>query len=130
MTPGESNADDQEVTIDLSVQTAGLRELLVKVYFSTEDDPSCMGLRAMALVANAGASYIDFTPALVDRVITDAEMGAVQPSEPDATEPAPPAGGDEPADSQWIIWVVVAAVVLVGAVVVVKIVGGKKKEKK
>ena len=130
MTPSENNADDQEVVIDLSVQTAGLREVLVKVYLSTEDDPSCMGLRAMALVANAGASYVDFTPALVDRVITDAEMGT-QPSEPSETVPTtPPAGGEEPADPQWIIWVVVVAVVLVGAVVVVKIVGGKKKETK
>lgn len=130
LTPGEDQSDTQEAVLDLSVQTAGLSEVLVKVYFSTEDDPSCMGLRAMALVANAGAAYPDFTPALVDRVITDEEMGAIAPSEPDPTEPTQPSGGNQPApaDNSWIIYAVIA-VVVVAAVVVVIIIAGKKKSK-
>lgn len=129
ITPGEDQSDTLQIVIDLSVQTAGLSEVLVKVYWSTEDDPSCMGLRAMALVANAGAAYPEFTPELIDRVITDEEMPTVDPTEPAATDPTQePSGTEEPADNSWIIWVVVAVVVVaVAAVVIGKAVGGKKK---
>lgn len=131
LTPGEDQSDTQQAVLDLSVQTAGLSEVLVKVYWSTEDDPSCMGLRAMALVANAGAAYPDFTPALVDRVITDEEMNAIAPSEPDPTDPSQPSGGDQPApsDNSWIIYVVIAVVVVAAVVVVIVKVAGKKKTK-
>ncbi len=133
ITPGEDQTDTQQIVIDLSVQTAGLSEILVKVYWSTEDDPSCMGLRAMALVANAGAAYPDFTPALVDRVITDEEMNAIAPTEPaDPTDPSqtPDDNQEGPANSQWIIYVVVAVVVVaITAFVIVKVVGSKKKAK-
>ena len=131
LTPGEDQSDTQEVVLDLSVQTAGLSEVLVKVYWTTEDDPSCMGLRAMALVANAGAAYPDFTPALVDRVITDEEMGAIAPSEPDPTEPTQPSGGEQPApaDNSWIIYAVIAVVVVAAVVLAIVKVAGKKKTK-
>lgn len=130
--PGEDQSDTCELVLDLSAHTSGLSDLLVKVYMSTQDDPSCMGLRAMALVANAGAAYPEFTPALVDRVITDAEMGTTETT-PDTT-PDPtqaPAGNEEPAaGNQWIIWVVVAAVVVViVGVVIGKSAGAKKKAK-
>jgi len=131
LTPGEDQSDTQQAVLDLSVQTAGLSEVLVKVYWSTEDDPSCMGLRAMALVANAGAAYPDFTPALVDRVITDEEMNAIAPSEPDPTEPTQPSGGDqnEPANNQWIIYVVIGVVVAAVVVLVIVKAASKKKTK-
>ena len=133
-TPGEDQSDAMEMVIDLSVQTSGMSDLLVKVYFTTEDDPSCMGLRAMSLVANAGAAYPDFTPALMDRVITDEEMGAIAPTDPAPTEPTqqptePTQQPEEPKDSSWIIFVVIGVVVVaVVAVVIVKVAGGKKKE--
>ena len=131
LTPGEDQTDTQQIVIDLSVQTAGLSELLVKVYWTTEDDPSCLGLRSMSLVANAGAAYVDFTPALVDRIITDEEMNAIAPSEPAPTEPTQTPGDDqpEPADNQWIIYVVVAVVVVAVAGLVIGKAVSKKKTK-
>lgn len=151
MTPDENQADDQQIVIDLSVHTAGLTDVLVKVYFTTEDDPACMGLRAMALVANAGAAYVDFIPPLMDRVITDEEMGVLAPpaTEPEPTEPSAPAQTDppaatdpvdppaaqEPSENGWTMWAVVAVVVIavvaavitVVVVVIGKVAAGKKK---
>ena len=126
--PNEDLSDKREMVLDLSAQTMGLSEVLVRVYMSTKDDPSCLGLRCMALVGNADAAYPEFTPPLEDRVITDEEMGIQSPTEPEATEPTQNPPVDEPADGSWIIYVAVAAVV-VAAVVVAVIVIGKKKKK-
>lgn len=126
--PGEDLSDKREMVLDLSAQTAGLTEVLVRVYFSTKDDPSCLGLRCMALVGNADAGYVDFTPELEDRVITDEEMGISEPTEPEATaKPTEPVTQQpEPSGNTWIIWVVIAAVAVV-AVVVVLVLKNKKK---
>lgn len=130
--PGEDQSDSQLVTIDLSAQAYGLTELYIKVYFSSKDDPSCMGLRGMALVANAGTDYELYTPELEDRVITDEEMeklngtasgeeteGTQATSKPTESKEPDDVGGNE-ADSSWYLWVVigVAAVVVIVCVVI------------
>ncbi len=136
--PTDDKTDTQKIVVDLSAQTYGLTEFYVKIYWSSKDDPSVMGLRSMSLVANAGADYDLFTPALEDRVITDEEMPtkpteAPAATDPAATNPAPTTPGDptEPAkpgmDLTWII-VGVAAVAVI-AVVVILVLRKKKATK-
>ena len=135
ITPTEDQTDKQKIVVDLSSQVYDLTEFYVKIYWSSKDDPSAMGLRCMALVANAGADYDLFTPELEDRVITDEEMPA-EPTEPaDPTEPAQPTEPKptEPQTQQpengsvWII-VAIAGAVLAAAVVVVIVIRGRKKK--
>lgn len=152
ITPTEDQTDTQKITIDLSAQSYGLSELYVRVYWTSKDDPAGMGLRAMALVANAGADYDLYTPEPEDRVITDEEMGVTEITAPvETTTPAEStsvAGSDQSTQSDaqtnvtqpndtdetenggngWIIWVVVAVVIV--AAVVILIVGRKKKNNK
>lgn len=139
--PTEDQSDTQKIVIDLSAQTYGLTEFFVKIYWSSKDDPSAMGLRSMSLVANAGADYDLFTPELEDRVITDDEMPP-EPTEPTVpAEPTTPptgavptvpttAGQPTPSESTqnngWILWVVIA-VVAVAAVVAIVLIARKKK---
>lgn len=138
LTPVDDQSDTQTVTIDLSAQSYGLTELYIKVYFSSKDDPSCMGLRAMALVANAGADYELYTPELEDRVITDEEMnGQGGEDSTDATEPSQnetqPTQSTQPgntagdAGNGWILWVVIGAAAVVVVVCVVIGISRKKK---
>lgn len=147
ITPTDDQSDTQQITLDLSAQAYGLSELYVRVYWTSKDDPSGMGLRAMALVANAGEDYALFTPESEDRVITDEEMGIPETTAPAETEPSEqtteptqsvgqtetqpnttaPSQQDAPSDggNGWIIWVVVAVIAVVAVVIV--IVARKKK---
>ena len=125
ITPTEDQSDKQQITIDLTAQTYGLSEIYVRVYWSSKDDPAGMGLRAMALVANAGADYEQFLPELEDRVITDGETQDptenIQPTEGNegnVTDPAPAGNAT--------IWVIVAVVIIAAAVVVAVILLKKK----
>ena len=129
--PTEDQSDTQKIVVDLSDQTYGLSEFYVKIYWSSKDDPSAMGLRCMALVANAGADYDLFTPELEDRVITDAEMPTEpsQPAEPtQPTQPTEPQQPQTPENGQLWIVVAVAAAVVVAAVVVIIVIRGRKKK--
>lgn len=134
--PTEDPSDSQKIVIDLSAQTYGLTEFYIKIYWSSKDDPSAMGLRSVSLVANAGADYDLFTPELEDRVISDAEMPPeptqptqptepsqpVQPSQPAPTEPAP-----QPQQSgNWVIWAVIAAAVVLAAAGIILLTRKKK----
>ena len=137
--PTEDQTDTQKIVVDLSAQTYGLTEFYVKIYWSSKDDPSAMGLRSMSLVANAGADYDLFTPALEDRVITDEEM-PTKPTDPtdapSATEPnaptTPSAGqpGDtqEPKPGTDLTWIIVGAVAAVAVIAVVVILVLRKKK--
>jgi len=136
--PTEDPSDTQKIVIDLSAQTYGLKEFFIKIYWSSKDDPSAMGLRSMSLVANAGADYDLFTPELEDRVITDSEMPP-EPTEP--TEPTTPPTSMEPTipvtsgqpntteptqNNGWILWVMIAAVAVVAVVAVILITRKRK----
>ena len=131
--PTDDPSDAQKILIDLSAQTYGLTEFYVKIYWSSKDDPSAMGLRSVSLVANAGADYDLFTPELEDRVITDEEMPP-EPTQP--TEPAKPAettpqptqtapqtdptpGQSQQTGTHWIVWALLAAaaVLVAGAII-------------
>lgn len=121
--PTEDSSDTQKIVIDLSAQVYGMTEVYVKVYWSSKDDPSAMGLRNMALVANAGPNYDLFTPELEDRVLAD-ENTQDPTEEPAPTEDQKPQ--EEPAgDNTWLI--VVAAVAVVAVVIVVVVLARKKK---
>ena len=129
--PTEDQSDTQKIVVDLSNQTYGLSEFYVKIYWSSKDDPSAMGLRCMALVANAGADYDLFTPELEDRVITDEEMPTEpsQPTQPNQpTQPAGPQQPQQPDNGQLWIIVAVAAAVVVAAVVVIVVIRGRRKK--
>ena len=66
----------------------GLSKVYIRIYWTSKDDPSAMGLRSASLVANAGANYELFTPEPENRVITDMEMPGYEP--PQETQPPPP----------------------------------------
>lgn len=137
--PTEDQSDTQQIVVDLSDQTYGVSEVYVRVYWSSKDDPSAMGLRSASLVANAGADYALYTPELKDRVITDEEWAPFAPQDPETpTEPetpadpsdptennAPDANTAEPRDNS-LVWIIVA-VAAVAVIVVVCIVLKKKK---
>lgn len=143
ITPTEDQSDTQQIVVDLSDYTYGVSEVYVRVYWTSKDDPSAMGLRSASLVANAGASYADFTPELEDRTITDAEWAPFAPEEPEtptdpsdpgtATQPTTPAGSDntgaDNGGNDMIIWIIVG-VAVVAVVIVVLVVLKKKKSDK
>lgn len=114
ISPTDDPSDRQQITIDLSAQTYGLQECYVRIYWRSEDDPSAMGLRVMALVANAGEDYAQYLPELVDRDLS----GEENPPEP--TQPAPSGEPQTPAPfhAGWIVAAAAAAVVIVAAVIV------------
>ncbi len=126
--PTEDQSDKQVVTVNLSARVYGLSEIYVRVYWSTKDEPGAMGLRVMALIANAGADYEQYLPELEDRVITDEEIGggtqATEPGTPAPTEPGTADPGDAPSGA--IVWVIVAVVVVAAAVAVVLVLRKKK----
>ncbi len=123
--PTDDQSDTQVMTVNLSARAYGLSEIYIRVYWSSKDDPAAMGLRAMALIANAGADYEAYLPELEDRVITDDDdsSAAVDPqpteSKPAASEPAGTDSG-EPGNNS-IVWIIVgvAAVAVIAVVVVV-----------
>ena len=125
ITPTEDQSDKQKIVIDLSAQSYGLTEIYVRVYWKSSDDPAGMGLRAMALVANAGEDYALFTPETPDRVITDET--ATQPTQPDAN-----AGQNQEAPKKpgAIVWAIVGGVAAAAIAVVAVLLGKKKKSAK
>ncbi len=127
--PTEDQSDKQVITVNLSARVYGLSEIYVRVYWSTKDEPGAMGLRVMALIANAGAEYEQYLPELEDRVITDEELGgdtqATEPVTPAPTEPGTTDPGTE-APSNPIVWVIVAVAVIAAAVAAVLILRKKK----
>jgi len=94
------------------------------------DEPSAMGLRAAALVANAGADYALYTPESKDRVIADEEMPAQESEEVEPTESAPPEENpQQPGQSAGsMLWIVIAAVAAVIVIIVIVVVLQKKKK--
>ena len=133
--PTDDKSDTQQIVVDLSDYTYGLSEVYVRVYWTSKDDPSAMGLRSASLVANAGSSYVDFTPELEERVITDAEWAPFAPQAPETpTEPTEPAPTDptEPAPAPgnnggFTTWIVIGVVAVAVVAVVVLVVLKKKK---
>ena len=128
ITPTDDQSDTQKIAIDLSSQTYGLTEVYIKVYWSSKDDPSAMGLRSLTLVANAGADYDAYTPELEDRVIGDDEMPPVEDAPTDTPSDEPDNNDGQQTDSDvdapkdedqpkngWFIWVIIAAAVVVVA---------------
>ncbi len=126
ITPTDDQSDTQKIAIDLSAQVYGLQKIYVRVYWTSKDDPAAMGLRSMSLVANAGADYDLFTPALQERDLTQEESDTTSPNE-DVTDPSDPGEVVLPVQS-WVLWGVVAAVAIAAVtVVVVMTARGKKK---
>lgn len=125
ITPTDDQSDKQKIVIDLSAQSYGLTEIYVRVYWKSSDDPAGMGLRAMALVANAGEDYALFTPEAPDRVITDET--AAQP-----TQPGTNAGQSQEAPKKpgVIVWAIVGGVAVAAIAAVAVILGKKKKSAK
>jgi len=130
ITPTEDQSDTQKIVVDLTAQAYGLSEILVRVYWTSKDEPSAMGLRAAALVANAGADYALYTPESKDRVIADEEMPAQESEEVEPTESVPPEEiPQQPGQSAGsMLWVVIAAVVAVIVIIVIVLVLLKKKK--
>lgn len=136
--PTDDQSDTQQIVVDLSDYTYGISEVYVRVYWTSKDDPSAMGLRSASLVANAGSAYPDFTPELEDRVITDAEWAPFAPQEPDvptatepsnSTAPTTPSGTDADVadnDGGAIVWIIVVAAVVAVAIVVMVVLRKKK----
>ena len=54
--------DGQVMTFDFTDQAVGLSEIYVRVYWTSEDDPSALGLSGVALVANTGEDYVLYMP--------------------------------------------------------------------
>ena len=60
--PTEDDSDDQKYIFDFTDQVYGLGEVYVRVYWTSEDDPAMLGLKAAALVANTGEDYLAYLP--------------------------------------------------------------------
>ncbi|MBR4235507.1 MAG: hypothetical protein IKR85_05525 [Clostridia bacterium] len=60
--PSEDASDDQKYLFDFTDQVYGLSEVYVRVYWTSEDDPSMLGLKTAALVANTGEDYLLYLP--------------------------------------------------------------------
>lgn len=135
--PTDDPSDTQQIVVDLSDYVYGVQEVFVRVYWTSKDDPSAMGLRSASLVANAGSTYPDFTPELEDRVITDEEWAPFAPKDPEtppatepgnATEPTAPSGSNSESEGNGpTLWIVLGVAAVAVVAVVVLVVMKKKK---
>ena len=119
-TATEETSDTQKLSMDLTNFVYGANQIYVKLYFSSEDDPTAFGLRSLALVGNAGEDYDDFTPAVEDVVIPEGRA-TTAPSGTQGTASGTTAGDgpSAPAGFPWwgIVLIVIAVLGAAGAAV-------------
>ncbi len=111
-TATEETSDTQKLSMDLTNFVYGANQIYVKLYFSSEDDPTAFGLRSLTLVGNAGEDYDDFTPAVEDVVIPEGRATTV-PSGTQGTASGTTAGDGPSAPAGFPWWGIVLIVIAV-----------------
>lgn len=106
----EDNTDTQKFVMDLTNYIYGCSKAYVKLYWSSEDDPTALGLRSFSLVANAGSDYDSYTPA-IEQVELPEETTAAPTTGTTVTEKQP-ADTNSGLPSWAIVLIVIGGVVV------------------